>query len=227
MMALPGQKTNSSSSLKAHQAANPFARALAESEKLSQDSFKDDFKDSNPFGQALARTGSSFPDAHSGFDPYLIERQQKEAAEKAKLETLRKKRHDEVNPVDKTQIFDARRKKERQEIEQIRQELKFLNKDVAKLYKEIDITLMGAVSDPGLEGIGIRSYYHQLRAFILLLRQQVKSATSWATQIQSKNNKKARRKGAAGIAVEGRNHEQTKSVYDMMHHERSNAYSGG
>lgn len=221
-----GQKPATNFKPQSNQAVNPFARALAETEKHSPDS---PLKDGNinPFSEALAKTGGGFADSSfNQFDPKYLEKQQKEAEEKARLEALRKKRHDEINPVDRTQLFDARRKQELKEIEKIRQELKLLAKDIVKFNKEVDITLMGEVPDAGMEGKYHKNFFQQLRALIMLLRQRVKSARTWATQLRQKAAKKKKRKGAAGIMIDGAAHEQTKSVYDMMHHERSNAYSG-
>ncbi len=221
-----GQKPATNSSPQSNQAVNPFARALAETEKHSPDS-NSPHSAINPFSEALARTGGGYADSPvTQFDPKFIEKQKKEAEDTARLEALRKKRHDEINPVDRTQLFDARRKQELKEIEKIRQELKMLSHDIVKFNKEVDITLFGSVADAGQEGSYHKNFFQQLRAIILLLRQRVKSAQTWATQMQQKQAKKKRRKGSAGIMIDGASHEQTKSVYDMMHHERSNAYGG-
>ncbi len=221
-----GQKPAATVNPQGNQAVNPFARALAETEKHATDA-RPNQPASNPFSDALARTGGSFADTKfNQFDPKYLEKQQKEVEEKARLEALRKKRHDEINPVDRTQLFDARRKNELKEIEKIRHELKMLARDIVKFNKEVDITLFGQVADAGQEGTYHKNFYQQLRAVILMLRQSVKSAQTWATQLRQKQAKKKKRKGSAGIMIDGASHEQTKSVYDMMHHERSNAYGG-
>ncbi len=59
----------------------------------------------------------------------------------------------------------------------------------------------------------------------MLLRKRVHSARTWATQMHAKKRKK---RGAGLMSLEGKGgHEKTKTIYDMMHHEVSNARSGG
>jgi hypothetical protein len=204
---------------------NPFARALAETEKSGQEDTSKSM-DRNPFSDALARTGGDF----GGFpnpDSNYWQQQQKELARQQEQEALRKKLHDQVNPVDMTDVFNARRKKEKEDIKQLREELRHLAVELKKFHKEIEITLMTNVADPGTEGTYHRNFFQQLRAFIMLLRQKIRSARTWAHQMQSKAQKKKKRKGSAGLAIEGRGHEQTKTIFDMMHHERSSTYGGG
>ena len=203
---------------------NPFARALAEAEKQASESN----------GQSGAKSEPSFPgfpgmDGLSGLNQFgggqlnqeqlLLEQQ-----EKAKKERLRRQLHEQINPVDTTKVFDARQKQVKEEINKLRAELKALAGEVAAFHKEIEITLMTEVgSHPGMEGKYYLNFFQQLRAFIMLLRQKIRSARTWASTAGQKKKKKM---VAAGIVIDGSAHEQTKSVYDMMHHERSNAYGG-
>lgn len=148
-----------------------------------------------------------------------------EQQEKAKRERIRKQLHDQINPVDATKVYDARQKQVKEEIDKLRQELKALAIEVSQFNKEVEMTLMTEVgSHPGMEGKYYITFFQQLRSFIVLLREKVRSARTWANQFGAKKKKK--RVVGAGIVVEGSGHEQTKSVFDMMHHERSNAYGG-
>jgi hypothetical protein len=140
-----------------------------------------------------------------------------------KKELMRNQLHRQVNQIE-TDVYSAREKKVKQEIDKLREELKLLVKDVSKLNKEVEITLMTEVSHPGQDGTYYISFFQQLRAWIMLLRQKIKSASTWATQMHSKKKK---RKGAPGMMISGQGYEKTSTVQDMMHHERSTAYSGG
>jgi hypothetical protein len=204
---------------------NPFARALAETEKSGSDHFNPSAFDQNPFSDAMSKTGGSFGDM-PGIDSNYWQNQQEEMERQQRQEALRKKLHDQINPVDMTDVYSARKRKEKEEIRQLREELKHLALELKKFHKEIQITLMGNIADPGVEGTYHKNFFQQLRAFILLLRQKIRSARTWTQQMQSKAQKKKKRKGSAGLAIEGRGHEQTKTVFDMMHHERSSTYGG-
>ena len=226
-----GNTFTSPSKPKHTSSVNPFARALAETEKQSP-GFPPQADTSNPFSDALTRTGGHFPD---DTNPYAAdsaantstqpdwEQQQAEAEAQRKRELMRQRLHQQVNPVE-TDIFSAREKKVKEEIDKLRQELKMLATDVAKFDKEVEVTLMSEVSQPGQEGKYYISFFQQLRSFIMLLRQKIKSARTWATQLHSKKKK---RKGAPGMVIGGQTHEQTSTIQDMMHHERTSAYSGG
>lgn len=205
---------------------NPFARALAESEKTT---FADNQPKLNPFSEALSKTNHSGLGASPDFNPFAnnwAEQQRLQAEKQQKREALRKKLHDQVNPVDNQELFNAREKEVKREIDKLREELKMLAKEVAAFDKEVEMTLMTNVVDPGTDGTYYINFFHKLRAFIMLLRQKIRSARTWATQMKSKKSKKKKRGGA--LLFEGKSgHEKTKTIFDMMHHEVSNARSGG
>ena len=90
--------------------------------------------------------------------------------------------------------------------------------------QEVELAVMEEIASPGLTGKYYLNFFRNLRSFIMLLRQKVKSARTWATQFHAKQKKKS--KGSAGLKIGGAGHEQTKTVFDMMHHERSTVYSG-
>lgn len=230
-----------------------FANALAELERPLGDSPKG-YQSSNQtdknalFSEAMARAGGNFPsssDKQSAFsqalqasnaardaDPFsqalaqqknqqrLIEEEKK----RQQKEALRKKLHDQVNPVDSHELFSAREKKVAEDLEATRREIEALARDIKKLHKEVSIASAQIIVSPGDDGAYYVSFLQKLRNFIMLLRQKVKSASSWAQQAQSKKSKK--RSKTPGLEIGGQQNEQTKTVYDMMHHERSNAYSG-
>ncbi len=206
--------------------ANPFARALAESEKSSSKSGVS----SNPFSEALAKTGGNFGDGGAG-GPLSFEQWQKsqeeELKKKRQKELLKKKLHDKVNPVDTRDVFNAREREVKQEIEQLQKELKALVGQVKKFHKEVDIAATGNVADPGLTGSYHKGFFSKLRAFIILLTKQVRSARTWLHTTQAKQGKKKKKRSGPGMVVEGGASEQGKTVYDMMHHERNQQYGAG
>ncbi len=203
---------------------NPFAQALADSEREKSFAGSTPPSPHNPFSEALSKTGGSFSDF--GSNQMDMADQQRLMEEQRKKEMLHKKLHDQVNPVDTRDIFNARERQTKQEIEQIRKELSMLSREVVAFHKEVEITLMTQTVDPGTEGIGYKNFFHQLRALIMLLRQKIHSAHTWATQLNGKKAKKKSKSGP-GLNIAGEAHEKTSTVQDMMHHERSSQYSGG
>jgi hypothetical protein len=207
---------------------NPFAQALAERERDNPNPAKssDKFggKDNNMFSQALANSGGggSAPD----YDRREQERQQAEAERKQKYEVQRRKLHNQVNPVDMVDVFSAREERIKKEIDSIRHELKMLANEVSKFHMDIDVVLNQEVVNPGQEGKYYISFFQQLRQFIMLLRQRIRSAQTWANQMHNKKSKKKHSKFSAGIDMAGEAHEQTKSAHDMMHHENNMVYGG-
>lgn len=207
-------------------AVNPFARALADMEREKQYSNPPNPSSDNLdlFRDALAKggaQGSAATDAQTMFDQEQYLQEQRELQ---KREALRKKLHDQVNPVDTFDVFNAREQQVKQEIDKLRQELKLLVQEVAAFNKDVELTLMTEVSHPGNSGAYYLSFFQQLRTFIFTLRQKIRSASTWATQMHAKTGKK---KARQGLVIGGFGHEKTSTVQDMMHHERSSQYSGG
>lgn len=218
-----GNQLTSSTTKKSPQGNNSFANALLEQEK-NLSSAPQPGSNINPFSEALARTGGRTvsDDEFSGdnqFDQDEQLRLQQEQIEKQKKDALRAKLHREINPVETVDIFSQREKRVKEELEKTREELKLLAKDIAKLRNDLDIETMKQVVTPGLEGKYYVSFFQKLRAFIMLLRQQIKSASTWTSQM----HKKKKKKGPGSAFVQ----QSTKAVHDMMHHERSTAFSGG
>jgi len=203
------------------QSSNPFARALAETEKNSFDSPK---PEDTSISEALSKTGGRLP-SRPGMDLEARRRQQEELKKQQEKEHLKRKLHEQINPVDSHDIYDARQKQVAEEIRKLREELKMLSKDVAAFDKEIELTLMTNVVEPGETGAYFINFFQKLRQFIMLLRSKIKSARTWATQFNQKSKK--RKKGKKpGLDMAGEGKEKTTSVHDMMHHERGQAYSG-
>lgn len=208
------------------QAVNPFARALADAEREKQGgapiSSTISHDNTNLFSDALARSGDSLADPNASQGNWAAE-QQRQAEQAQKKEALRRRLHDQINPVDAVDIFSAREQQVKKEIDQLRQELKMLVTEVAEFNQEVELTLMTEVSSPG-EGKYFLTFFQRLRSFIMLLRQKISSAKTWATQLQGKS---AKRKQRNGMVIGGMQHEKTSTIQDMMHHERSSQYSGG
>lgn len=214
--------------------ANPFARALAEMEQsipAAKSTSQKMQKTPLSFAEALAaqsgKAGISAQNSETTSQTThtnkLFEEQQAKALELQKREALRKKLHDQVNPVHTKELFDAREKQVLQKIEQLRQELSLLSKEVAGLNKDVELTLMTEITDPGEQGSYYLSFFENLRSFIFLLRKKVKSTRTWAHTFNGKQSKKKKR---GGLQIGGAGHEKTSTVHDMLHHERSSQYSG-
>ncbi len=207
---------------------NPFARALAETEKRTYGNQKNQDSD-KLWRDAMAKTGGNIPEdfpqdqLSSSTDSLSIEEQLAQQQEKMHHEALRKKLHDQVNPVDQQEIFNAQEQRTQEELEKVRKELKNLSTEIAKFHREIDIQVQKRVVKQGSEGTGLRSFFQKLREFIILLTKQVKSARTW---MQTQNKAANKRKIRGGILLAGRGAQESKGVFDMMHHERSTAYSG-
>lgn len=208
-------------------ALNPFARAMAEARGGQMD---DSVLNSQPAGQHQSLpfgngSGALSENDWGNMNPgsFDMEEMQRREAEKAKRERLRQQLHRQVNPVEARDVFNSRQQQVKKEIEQIRQELKLLGREILAFNKEIDLTLSTNVAEPGDQGKYYLVFFQKLREFIVLLRHKVQSARTWSTAM---NSKKRRKKGAIGLEMKGQQHEQTATLFDQMHHERSTAYSG-
>lgn len=182
----------------------------------------------NPFSEALARTGGS---SFDNLDPNDVsqadlEKQKKDLEKKQKKEALRLKLHKEINPVDMRELYSAHEEKTKRELEQVRKELRLFASEITKFYKEVDVALFQEVVSPGQEGTGLRAYFDKIRQFIKLLRKKVHSTRTWMHTQNAKSKKQKHSKSRKGIEIGGQRHEQTKAVFDQMHHEQSTVYSG-
>ena len=222
MNTLGNVKPPGNSSKKSQQASNPFARALAESEKGGYADNKQS-QGADVFSEALAKTGGQMPAESS---PDELKKQEDQLKKEKKKTELRKKLHDQVNPVDQSEVFSGYKERTKKELEEVRKELKKFASSVIKFYKEVDIQTTQVVTDQGIEGTGLKAKFAKLKAFIILLTQQVESARTWLHQQNSRADKMKSRKVKGGMMM-GKGKSQSKSVFDMMHHERSTAYSGG
>jgi hypothetical protein len=176
---------------------NPFAKALVEAGS-SSDTKKSDSKDeSQLFSEALAKTGGNVGEEKKGKSDKdsISKQQQEELKTQQEREALKKKLHDRVNPVDNHEVFAARKEKELKEIEQLRSEVALLIADIGSMQKEAEVTLMTQVVDPGEDGSYFKNFFANLRSFIMLLRQKVKSAKTWAKHTNSRKKKMAKRRG--------------------------------
>jgi len=207
---------------------NPFARALADAER-EQSTYGQQpaVSGANPFGEALARTGGQLPQGDQSSPDQPSSFQQEEMMRQQKKEQLRREHHARVKreEEDAVKLFNSKEEAVKREIEEIRQELKLLGKDMAKLDSEIDKQLFEEVVKPGQDGSYYLNFFHQLKKLIKLLRQRVKSATTWASQMHSKKKKRQSKK--PGLEIAGAKHEKTSTVQMMMHNEQGSAYSGG
>jgi hypothetical protein len=206
------------------------APALSPELEKNLSSPKKNSNELNPFSEALARTGGS---SFDNVDPNNVsqedlEKQRKDLEKKQKKEALRQKLHKEVNPIDLHELYSAEAKKTKQKLNETR---KMLQVEMAGLKKEVkglatEITLFQDVVDQGREGIGLREYLDKIRQFIKLLRKKVHSTRTWMHTQNAKSKKKKRGRNKKGIEIGGKQHEQTKAVFDQMHHEQSSSYSG-
>lgn len=212
---------------KPHQSGqvNPFARALAEMEKAGEQPNAANGSGLDAFREALrqSRNGDPSSKATAGVGDMQNEdyfaRQQQESLKQQQREALRKKLHDQVNPVETQALFDAREKQVKEQIDSLRYELKLLSQEVKEFNKEIDFTLMSNVASPGQTGNYYLNFFQQLRTFIMLLREKIRSARTWLKASQGKKSKQ-------GMIIQGQQHQKTSTVQSMMHHERSSSYAG-
>lgn len=186
----------------------------------------------SPFARALAEAkageqGSNFSQNHnrlSDMAPDQVAEQQRLQLEKQKRERLRDQLHRQINPVEATDVYNAERQRVKKEIEEIRHELKLMVSELAAFHAEVEVSIMANVPDPGVQGKYYFTFFQKLKELIKMLRQQIHSAHTWATTMQSKKKKRA--KGKGGMEIGGQQHEQTATIYDRAHHERSTQYSG-
>ncbi|NCN45708.1 MAG: hypothetical protein COU63_04285 [Candidatus Pacebacteria bacterium CG10_big_fil_rev_8_21_14_0_10_36_11] len=203
---------------------NPFAQALVETESHAHQARQETGKnESQLFSEALAKTGGNLePKGKNSSQNDLLAQQQAELKKQAERDALRKKLHDQINPVDNHEIYAARQERELKEINQLKKEIALLMSDLGSLQKEAEVTLMTQITQPGQEGSYYKNFFAKLRSFIMLLRQKVKSARTWAKQMNSRKKKMSQRRGG-GMVVDS---QETKFVQDTMHHEKSTAFSG-
>lgn len=188
-----------------------LARALLESEKNSNSyvpSSDGGHNKLDAFARALSQSGGD-----TFFSPDNNQRriQASELAQQQK-EALRQRLHERINPVETHEIFAAQAEQNLKELQATREELKMLAADIKNLDKEIDLALSQEVVDPGTTGIGFFNFFHKLREWIMLLRQQVNSAQTWMNQVSGKGKK------GRGTAF---SFKDSKSVHDAMNSERN------
>ncbi|MBU0576159.1 hypothetical protein KJ707_01355 [Patescibacteria group bacterium] len=225
MNTLGNIKPPGNSSKKNQQAVNPFARALAESEKGTYAGGKQQLDTSSDlFSEALAKTGGQIS---KNISPQELKKQEDTLKKEQKRAELHRKLHDQINPVDQAEVFSGYKERTKKELNEVRKELKKLALEISKFYKEVDIQTTQEITDQGVEGLGLKSFFKNLKAWIILLTQQVRSARTWMRQQQARANKIKSRKIKGGLMMNEGGNAESKVVFDMMHHERSTAYSGG
>lgn len=188
-----------------------LARALLESEKNASS-----YVPNNDHKQKLSNFAQALSRSAGDLSPQFSEEHEKEKQERTltqqKKEALRQRLHDQINPVDTHEIFAAQAEKNLEELKATREELKLLAQEVTALDQEIDLALSQEVVDPGSSAIGFFNFFHKLREWINLLRQQVHSAKTWMSQVSGKGKK------GRGTAFSFKN---TKNVHDAMSSEKN------
>ncbi len=189
-----------------------LARALLESEKNANSyvpSSDGEHDQLDAFARALSQSGG---DIFSSLDNNERRIQSSELVQQQKKEALRQRLHDRINPVETHEIFAAQAEQNIKELEETRKELKMLAEDINNLDKDIDLALSQEVVDPGTTGIGFFNFFHKLREWIMLLREQVNSARTWMNQVAGKGKK------GRGTAFSLKS---SKGVHDAMNSERN------
>lgn len=204
-----GQGNNQAKSV-SQKPVNPFAGSLLENEQKNNGFLSaqpEEKTKSNPFAEALRNNSTQ-----SNLETQKSARKQQEELLLAqRKEALRKKLHDKVNPVNTYELFSAKEEKSKEELNQVRKELSLLIADVEGLSQDIEMAVAQDIVMPGLDGgTYYQNFFHQLRQLIMLLRQKVGSARSWAQQMQAKGKKK-----------KGLNYKSTKGVQSSMNNERN------
>ncbi|PIR59336.1 MAG: hypothetical protein COU69_01075 [Candidatus Pacebacteria bacterium CG10_big_fil_rev_8_21_14_0_10_56_10] len=206
---------------------NPLARAMAESAQRAgnQDASPTSSGNDYPLSEAMAKTGGQFPDGFPELlnNPIALQRRQAELQRHQKKEAARQRLHKELNPLDATDVFNAREQQVKREIDQLRQELRLLVSDVGQLNKDIDIAVAQEVVNPGQTGAYHLNFFQKLKQLIMLLRQRVKSAATWLSYTRAIVSKKRSKRGPT-LGMTGK---AGKKTHDLMHHEMSQATSAG
>ncbi len=151
------------------------------------------------------------------------EKIQKEQLEQAEYEKQRLELHKKINPVDQRDVFNAQEEATKKKIDTIKSQLRKLAREVKKLHKTVDITLMGE-SKPGLEGVGEENFLKKLETIIKELIKRVRSARqslAWQNTAKAKQKKKVRRgKGLGKEMMSSKGHEQRQAIELFFNSER-------
>lgn len=105
-------------------------------------------------------------------NPFAEFNQQKEI-EKARIAQFQNARNKEWESV-----YSAKDKQIEKQIEQIRDELKALAKEIVKYDQNIKQAIQGPITNPGVYHI---NFFEHIRQIISLLRKNVSEANSWLT----------------------------------------------
>lgn len=200
---------NSQSKAVSQKPTNLFAGSLLENEQKNRNPSLNDRseKTTNPFANALLNSDTN----QNISSPDKLHKQQEEILLQQQKEVLRKKLHDKVNPVNTYELFSAREEQSKEELNQVRKELELLIADIKAFNQDIETVVAQDVVTPGIDGGAYyQNFFFQLRQFIMLLRQKVSSARSWAQQMQVKSKKRY-----------GLNYNKTKDVHAGMNNERN------
>lgn len=217
--AISSKKPNSSQQ-------NSFARALAELEKNSSSQAPKDNKEftnnSNDIFNADQKQrsgqlpiGQNSEENRSPENTNMFQEMMRDEAEK-KRKNL--ERHREVNPVNLHEVYNRRAEQNTEKINQVRKELAKLMADMSALNKEVGLAVSQDVVSVGLSGAYHENFFEKLRQVIIMLRQKVGSARTWARQ---QRMKQARKNKKYGLDFSGN---EAKSVHDSFHHERSMSF---
>lgn len=207
---------------------NPFAQALG---NTSSNKAPSSFTEALAGAQTQPRATDTVPN-QTGFDAFKqpnnhifedpFTKKQKEM-ERQEYERKRLALHNKINPVDQRDIFNQREAATQKRIDSIRIELKNLAKQIKGLYKDIDIALMGKVTNTGLTGIGAENFFGKLREVIILLTKRVRDARTWAQQSSMYTNKKKKQRGSKGLGEQmnkSTGHEQRAAMDQFFNSER-------
>jgi hypothetical protein len=204
---------------------NAFARALAteKEQSLNSGSANPTIDSSNLFSQALAKTGGNLsPDFMKSINEQDWLSQQKEQKAEQHKEIHRQQRHREINQLDYVEVLNRQKSQDLAEIEQIKVEILNIIEQVKVLADDAHNTLLTQVTDTGERGSYFKVFFANLRNYIMLIRQRVKSGSAWLHQSTQKSSKAKK-----GMQIAGRGHQKTSTIQNMMHHERNSSYFGG
>ena len=177
-----------------------LARALAEQEqrasvRLSGDKTTD--KDLNPFTTALLQNNLGEATDNRRLTP------EQEAR-------LRQTLHDQVQPVEQTNLFSAKEQADQAQLEQTRLELAELMKQnqLEESLPEVDSALQQPISNQGSSGAaGAKNHFHHLGNIIDLARKSPNKSGDWLITARGKQGR-----GSAFAAPIN----QTKKIHQQM-----------
>lgn len=210
------QALQSSANTPQNGSVDSFARAMASTTEFEKSAGNS--TELSALAQAFKNKNSgkqfNFPgDGQGNFSPDYFRQHQAELQEQQRQEKIRKHLRDEVNSQRNYEIFHAREKQVKEQIEQLKAQLIPAAKQVEEAQPQVFTPLHEEVAQPGLTGKGLVAYFEGLGGRIKEYTKNVKDSNVWLQGLTKK------RQGLRAGNV-------TANVQNTMHHEKSVSATG-